>query len=350
MIRNEELIDGFVASLHFHNYIELSSTTLFGEGLLNVVATDHQKKNIQDYIDDVFIDLFFRTNQFKSITIPKGWVINEYTKDGIVETKDGAELNLNNPYDRYTFIDCISRSVMSSWEDCSLGDFCKLFPDNRFLSDIIVIGKDYGSIWNSLCFTFVMPYGDEFEQYLFYIYGMMHSKYKPLYRAQDIFEYSKLFFSDFNRNCYKGMTNIGLEGIMMRQIGYNDIKDLHTFGEYTNEDIFMIFCLLVDKLKMEEYSFLSTIGLFVKDSLEKDCFLNEFRKFENEHPDPECLKPFLRERDLFLRFTSATKSKAVKFKFINPGYAEFQFFEDKPIKTVTMYNSLPLPILHNELY
>jgi hypothetical protein len=66
--------------------------------------------------------------------------------------------------------------------------------------------------------------------------------------------------------------------------------------------------------------------------------------------DAESVKPYIRDRDLFLRFTSPTKSKAVKFNPLGNGIAEIQFFKDKPIRTVFSNNSLPLPFLYNELY
>lgn len=345
MIRSEELIDGLVASLHFHNYLQVTSDVLFVEGPLNVVANDHKKEHIQEYIDDVFIDLFFRTHNFKPIIIPDGWRIRKYSKNGYVETKGPMELNLNNPYDRYTFIDCLSLSLMSN-----CGDFCQLFPKNRFLNDIMVIDKSFGPIWNSMCLTTDSPYGDEFEQYLFYLYGMMHSKYKPTYRAHDIFAFSNLYFSKLYMHCYEGLTSHGLLAIAQRQNGYREIKDIHTFGEYTNEDIFLIYCLLVDKLKMEEYSFLSQIGIFTRESEDKKCFLNEFKTFELEHTTPDCIKPYIRDRDLFMRFTSSSKSKAVKFSYGQKGYAEIQFFNEKPIPTITVNNSLPLPFLYNEIF
>ena len=75
MIRSEELIDGLVAYLHFHNYLQVTSDILFVKGPLNVVANYSKKEHIQEYIDDMFIDLFFRTHNFKPIDIPKDWHI-----------------------------------------------------------------------------------------------------------------------------------------------------------------------------------------------------------------------------------------------------------------------------------
>ena len=101
---------------------------------------------------------------------------------------------------------------------------------------------------------------------------------------------------------------------------------------------------------MEEYSFLSQIGIFTRESEDKKCFLNEFKTFELEHTTPDCIKPYIRDRDLFMRFTSSSKSKAVKFSYGQKGYAEIQFFNEKPIPTITVNNSLPLPFLYNEIF
>ena len=345
MIRSEELIDGLVASLHFHNYLQVTSDVFFVKGPLNVVANDKKKEHIQEYIDDVFIDFFFRTHKFKPIDIPKDWHIRKYSEKGINEVTGGFTLNLNNPYDRYTFIDCISMGVMNNFSQLK-----KMFPDNKFISDIIVLSRDYGPFWESLNFEFRSPHFNAFQEYLTYQFDMMHSKYKPIFRAQDILNYSKLYKEELHKYCFDGYTSSEFLRIMKRDIGFKKIRSNHVFGEYALEDIFMIYCLLVDKLKMDEYGFLSTLALYASDNPDEDSFIKEFRRFEFEHCDAECIKPYIRERDLFLRFTEENKSKAVKCNFDGHGYGEIQFFEEKPVSTVCMNNSLPLPYLYNELY
>lgn len=345
MIRSEELIDGLVATLHFHNYLQMGSANIFGGDPLNVVANDHKKKNIQDYIDDLFIDYFFRTHDFKPIYIPKEWNVSRYTKEGIKSSNGGIELNLNNPFDRYTFVGFVSNWILSR-----RGNLRKMFPHNHFFTDILIISKNYGPIWESPDIHFCLPYGDEFEQYLNILYGMKHSKYDPLFRAADIIEYSRLYHSEVHQFCYNGLTNYGLQNMSKRQHDYKEIKNIDLFGEYTLEDILMIYCLLVYKLKMTEYNLLTFIGLFVHEGQHRESFINTFREFENQTTNTECIKPFVRDRDLFLRFTSPTRSKAVKFNYIGNGLAEIQFFKDEPIQTVCRNNSLPLPYLYNELY
>lgn len=345
MIRSEELIDELVATLHFHNYLQMGSANIFGGGPLNVVANDHKKENIQGYIDDLFIDYFFRIHEFKPIQIPKDWKVQIYTREGIKKCNGGIELNLNNPFDQYTFVDMVSNSILNRQ-----GYLIKLFPQNHFLLDVLIVSKNYGPIWEYPDIQLGMPYGDEFEQYLNFLFGMKHSKYNPLFRAQDIIEYSKLYHSEVHQYCYKGLTNYGLLNMSKRQHDYKEIKNIDLFGKYTLEDILMIYCLLVYKFKMTEYNLLSFVGLFVQEDEYSNSFLNEFREFENQTTDVASIKPFVRDRDLFLRFTSPTKSKAVKFKFLGNGIAEIQFFNEEPIQTVSTNNSLPLPFLYNELY
>ena len=103
MIRSEELLNKLVADLHFHNYMELSGDDIMNSNK-NVVVTNSKKQVILDYIDDVYIDYFFRTHSFKPIIIPKGFIEKRYTKNGKVKVNSELSLCLNNIYDRYTFI------------------------------------------------------------------------------------------------------------------------------------------------------------------------------------------------------------------------------------------------------
>jgi len=342
MLRSEELIDELVATLHFHNYLQMESANIFGGGPLNVVANSHRVDNIQDYIDDLYIDLFFRSHEFKPIITPEGWNIQRYSKEGIKNCDRSIELCMNNPYDRYTLVGCVENNILSRW-----GYLSKTFPQNSFINSILCIPKKYGPIWECPNIILRKPNGDEFEQYLNYLYGMEHSKYNPIYRAQDIIEYSHLYQSE-KLQCYEGKNCNALYTLHKRQCDYKELKDLDLFGEYTLEDVLMIYCLLVCKLKMEEESFLSFIGLFVNER--SSSFLNEFREFEFQTTTIESIKPFVRDRDLFLRFTSKKNSKAVKFSFHGNAKAELQFFNDDPIQTICRNNSLPLPFLYSELY
>ena len=354
MIRNEELIDKLVATLHFYGYFHLMSSDVYGNSLLNLVATKSQKETIQLYIDDLFIDLFFRTHKFKTITIPKEWNILRHTKDGRKKTNEKLELNLSDPLDRCTFVSCISRTLLG-------GPFCQIFPQNKFINDIYIRNKKYASIWECPHLCLKEPHSDEFVQYLDYLYGPKWSEYKPLFRGQELIDYSKIFHSELHYKCNEDILGSLRLHIYQRMDDYQEIKDLNVFGEYSIEDILIIYCLLVDKLKMDHgYHYnrpsdkwmyiLTFIGLFTKESKDRQCILNEFIKFEYEHQTVDCIAPYIRDKDLFIRFTSATKSRAVKFNYINDSIVELSFFRNKTILTPYMHNTLPLPFLHDEIY
>ena len=161
MLRSEELIDELVATLHFHHYLQMESANIFGGDPLIVVANNHKIENIENYIDDLYIDLFFRTHRFKLIRIPKDWKVQRYTKEGRKICNGDIELNLNNPFDRYTFVDFVSNSILNRW-----GHLSEMFPQNRFFVDVMVLPKVIGPIWTSPDVKFRMPDGGEFEQYL----------------------------------------------------------------------------------------------------------------------------------------------------------------------------------------
>lgn len=345
MLKSEELIDELIATLHFHNYLKMESTNAFGGEPLNVVANEHRIENIQNYIDDLYVDYFFRTHNFKPIVIPEGWNIQVYTKEGRIDSKGGIELNLSNPFDRYTFVYFITNSVLDS-----CGELSRMYPDNNFLKDIIILSMRVGPIWECPNIKFQMPNGDEFEQYLCYLHDLKHSMYNPLIRSREIVNYSELYSSKLYQHCYKGLTSQGMLCLEKRHHGYRDLRDIKLFGEYSLEDILLIYCLLIYKFKMAENNLLAFIGLFVSEDLNKESFLYDFYEFENHTTNIELIKPFVRDRDLFLRFTSVTMSKAVKFQFASNGIAKIQFFNEEPIPAIFMDNSLPLPFLHNELF
>lgn len=69
MVRSGILVDKLVADLHFHHYLEVTGDDLLGENR-NVVVTSSKKEVIENYIDDVFVDFFFRTQDFVPVVIP----------------------------------------------------------------------------------------------------------------------------------------------------------------------------------------------------------------------------------------------------------------------------------------
>jgi hypothetical protein len=75
MIRSDKLIDKLVADLHFHHYLEITGDDLYGENR-NVVVSNSKKEVIENYVDDVFIDFFFRTQNFSPLVIPRKFLEN----------------------------------------------------------------------------------------------------------------------------------------------------------------------------------------------------------------------------------------------------------------------------------
>ena len=124
MIRSKDLTDKLIADLHFHNYLNVNvgddfftnvnrgidqtkyiladigladkidaETDFFhGGNVLTAENTDY----INTYLDDVFIDYFFRTFKFKEIVFPKGLCYEQITPDGIIHPQEDITLNLNN--------------------------------------------------------------------------------------------------------------------------------------------------------------------------------------------------------------------------------------------------------------
>ncbi|WP_346699881.1 hypothetical protein [Barnesiella sp. An22] len=112
MIRSSELVDKLVADLHFHKFfyvnegdnmftdrnefLSQAESFISSMGLekeINVhtdffhggsVINDSKINYIYQYIDDVFLDYFFRTYDFKEIIFPKGFCYEQITPKGIV--------------------------------------------------------------------------------------------------------------------------------------------------------------------------------------------------------------------------------------------------------------------------
>ena len=344
MIQSEGLTDELIANLHFHGYFKMESSNIFGNGPYHVVANKSKINHIQTYIDDLFIDYFFRNHVFKPIIIPKGIEVREYTKEGIIVHNNGLKLNLQSPYDRYTFVGFIMQIIFDYSQYLS-----KIFPNNSFFADMAIVPKKYGPIWESFDFSFNMPNGDAFYQYLNSLYGTMHSKFNPILRGMAFINYSESYHKSQFCESYSGLTPVGINMILKRHKDYDKIRNEKIFGDYTMEDILFIYSLLVEKLELKENNILSFIGLYVLDTIKDGSFLSDFCNFENTNCDAELLKPYIHNKDLFLRFTSATKSKAMKFKYISDVFAEIYYFCENPIRTIYLHNTLPLPFLYNEI-
>ena len=218
MIRSEELIDKLIADLHFHNYLEMTGSDIMNQKR-NVVASKDKIDVIQSYVDDVFIDFFFRSQSFKPIIIPQSFYNKRYTKDGVKPDNTNVELNLNNVYDRYTFVHLINLLFSRSWPLVR-----EISPNNHFLSAFIMKERIFAPYCR--CFTPIMemPYHDVLEQYLDFIYGTRHSLFVPQFRAEAVKKYG-LYFQENWLKFTMGKTNYAMDVLHNRYKDYISIKD-----------------------------------------------------------------------------------------------------------------------------
>lgn len=367
MIRSQELIDKLVADLHFHNYLFVNEcdniftdrnetisnveniikslglndnlnahTDFFHGGHVVVPSTiDH----IYDYIDDVYVDYFFRTHNFRPIIIPAGICEEQVTPQGLSCPNKNQEviLNLNDIYDRCTFISFIFKSFGQNETK-----LCDLFPNNHFLGGFQLNSKKG-------CFIIEneYPYSNELQTYINIKY-QLNSKFKPTLRADEIAAFG--LFCDKNRFNfdYDGFSFNWLSNYSKKTTDYYKIKDCHIFGEYSIEDVLMLYALLADKFVLSEEKLTTYLAINL-EMLKENSILNDFKTFENKHTDYKEIEPFIHSKDLYLRFTSRKNSRAFKFTPHDRIYENIQLFDQKPIRSLVYNNPQQLPYLYNSL-
>ncbi len=367
MIRSEELIDKLVADLHFHNYLFVNEgdniftdrsgfisdvenvltsmglndkinahTDVFHGG--NVIA-QRTIDYIYKYIDDVYIDYFFRTHNFHAIQIPNGFCYEQITSTGIIHPDKNTEviLNLNNIYDRCTFVGVIFR--LFGLRESKL---CELFQNNHFINRFQLEETRYGIVLEN-----EYPYGDELQLYIEKNYKL-NSKFKPTLRANEIVSFNQFCEKNRYNFDYDGLTQIWLHNYCQKIRDYILIRDSHIFGEYCIEDILILYALLIDKFVLSEEKLTTFLAPHL-DVKRDNSILNEFRKFENSHTDYKVIEPFIQTKDLYLRFTNRERSRAFKFERQDDLFESIQLFEQKPIRSLVYNNPLALPYLYNFL-
>ena len=340
MIRSEELIDKLIADLHFHNYLEMTGSDIMNQKR-NVVATERKKEVINNYIDDVFIDYFFRSQSFMPIVIPKDFYNKRYTKDGLISFNYAIELNLNSIYDRYTFVHIVN--MLFSRSRPSIKD---ISPNNYFLNAFMMKERIFAPYCR--CFTPIMeiPYHDILEQYLDRVYGSRHSLFNPQFKAEAVRTYGKYYQENWLHSSM-GKTNYAMRLLHYRSNDYNSIKNSHIFGEYTIEDVLFLYSILAEKMNLQDDNLLSFISLYCESFDNTNNIVNLFDNFEKNHTDYHEIEPFITINDLYLRLTSTERSKAFKFTPINHEVMEIQQFQFKVIRTIYCDNTLPLPYFYN---
>ena len=342
MIRSEELLDKLIADLHFHNYLEITGNDIIGQKR-NVVATKPKIEVINRYIDDVFIDYFFRSHHFKPIIVPKCFYGKKYTNEGLMSVQDDIEINLNNVYDRYTFIHIIN--LLFSNNNLS---FQEISPSNLFLNGFLLKERIFAPYCR--CSTPIMeiPHTEVLEQYLDFLYGSHHSLFNPTFRAEAVRNYGLHYQKNWT-NYTLGKTNYGMRVLHNRAKDYIRIKDSHVFGDYSVEDVLFLYSVLAEKVQLQEDNLLSYISLYCESFHDDDNVINQFDRFEKGHTNYHVIEPFISIKDLYLRFTSISKSKAFAFTPVNYQVVEIRQFRNKEIRTIFSDNPLPLPYYYDEI-
>lgn len=367
MIRDQKLIDKLIADLHFHNFMFVNtSNNIYYEDnehidriseLLNkirlndtlnpyidfyhggTVSNTFKERCINSYIDDVFIDYFFRTHHFEKINFPKGFCFNQITPNGIIKPSTDINLNLNNIYDRCTFIDNIWRLFVMRH-----GPLFKIFSD-KFIGNFYIEDKVFGLHSRSTVLITDKPFYLYFDEYIEKKY-QGNSNLDPISRGKEIYKYIQFIKHESDNEMIR-LTHTPLQLHYFRK-GYLELSDNHLFGNYTLEDILFIYSLLVDKFTINEDSFLLPLCFCLKR--EHDIrILDEFIDFEINHLDYHDIEPFIVSNDLYLRFASHTKSKAFSFTEYNDVIDDIYLFNRKSTKIIRHGNTIPLPYLYSKL-
>lgn len=371
MIRDSKLIDKLIADLHFHNYlfvvegdnmftehdehIESIQSLLKSLGLDNQldahtdfyhggnVLTKEKTDYLNKFIDDVFIDYFFRTYQFKEIIFPKGLCYEQMTPNGIIHPDNDISLNLNNIYDRCTFANNIFRLFGID------NDLLNLFPNNRYIKSFSINDRIYGlHSWCGVLINDKPIYSAPLDSFL--------DKYYPGYslertnrRGRTIKEFVKYLFNydECNHDYYNSFSTTYLLTLHKFEDGFKEIKDSNIFGEYTIKEILLIYSLLIDKFLLDENSFLLSLCQCYKTEILENEFLNDFIHFEENHLECKNIEPFIRSKDMYLRFASHTKSKAFSFEQINEVLWRINLFNKPSVTLIRHSNTMPLPYLYN---
>lgn len=368
MIRSQEIIDKLIADLHFHNYLNVVSDNIFtnkDESVLQIenciskiglsekldantdfyhggsVANSSQIDYIYQYIDDVFIDYFFRTYKFKEIIFPKGLCYEQITHDGIIHPNNDVVINLNDLCDRCTFTNNISQ--LFGIHNCQ----SKIFPKNTFIKQFDI---DYDEIFglHSCCNILEnkIPFWKDFDEYLESTY-LGDNTIKPQFRGAEIINYSNFLYNEsISKKCNRHRPYIGWISSFYQD--FSRIKDSHFLGEYSVEDILFIYALLVDKFALHKRAFLLSICHCPEHKIDNK-ILVDFSEFENQTQDYHVIEPYICSEDLFLRFSSHTRSNAFKFCDINKALCSIQLFNKEAILLLRYGNTMPLPYLYNKL-
>lgn len=323
MLRDTSILYELSKQLKEHNYINRNSDELL---------TTSQQERLNDYIDDLSIDLFFRLASFKPIILKNSDGLRRFTPFGFEDVIGESVLNLNSRYDRYTFLHLLIHTN---------------FLKNKFKNNSFIMNLSYGIKHFSA--TGVSP--------LLTIGGIYDNSYLDAYKS----EYKNVDVSNNRSAMLYGLGNFtfnapGVLGDIRGHFAnltsdYLRIKDYEVFPGVTLEYALSIYVILVEKVKLKDNNISTILALGLYNSgFDITHPLQLFHNFELKL-DRLFRKTEIDVKDVYLRFVKAETSKAFNIAYNKPhqNFVNIQLFRESPISDVFMYNTLPLPYLQNNL-
>lgn len=362
MIRSQVLIDKLVADLHFHNYLSVRESdniftskstrrdnlaSLLGAAGLNLnpdtdfyhgglVVRDETVTYVNKFIDDVFIDWFINSYDFKPIILPKGFNYTCSTPNGIVQVNDAISLDIKNTYDRCTFVNTMRRLLNGGGSSLS-----SVFPKNGFINHFYTVEELYGPHCVSYTLKSQLCFDKEFDEFLTAFYNGKRNASLPQIRGMEIKKYIEFIYE--RRFDHTVPFLMVLDNFRK---GFYQIKDNHHFGDYSVLEVLFIYSLLINKFNLDEEAFLLSLCHCLEPDFSSSV-LDGFIEFEKIHRDYSELEPLINQNDLYLRFASHYSSKAFTFKRLNEATDLIYLFNKPAVIFPREGNTLPLPFSNN---
>lgn len=301
------------------------------------LLTLSQKYRIYDYIDDVCIDYYFEKTQFPPLVLKDGLLKEIITPDGYKSVQEPIIINLNDLYGRANFLRWFVLICQKKMYGNRIPFFDKLALDRRSFCGGC-------SAQSTICTTYGYknPYTIEWFDHKY--------NYYELYRSEQLtmcFE-----FIDSYRERY-GFPLDENDVIIMRYyelccVFFNHYSDLIVVDGYTWQDLFSIYALLVEKLKIRNYSITGILcATLFFDGVCQSRILKQFFDFEKVLDRIIDREKQFNEDDLFLRFIKINSSNSYKM-IHNHGVSFIQRFEEPPIKILDEYDPLCLPFKNSQ--
>ncbi len=324
MLRDTSILYELCLDLKEHRYINHDSEE---------ILTESQNKRICQYLDDLVIDLFFRLAKFKPIVITPEICNKRFTDSGLKEINESIELNLNSPFDRYTFLKVLT--TPSFIED--------KFPGNKF-AKLMLSAKRFSCYSHSVLIKpqiYNNPYIDPFY-HKYRLIDFDNNRASSLFCFRDFLSKSQYDFG-YDIHCPMYLAEILSD--------YAAIRKVEVFPNISLDYALSIYVILVEKIKLYEDSISSVLAFGLDKEFDISHPLQLFHNFELKLPllfKTDCID----KRDLYLRFVNRETSKAFSFELNKPFecFTKIRLFKEEPITSVYSYNTLPLPYLYNKLY